>query len=1009
MHKILKFKLFGNPQIYLDDKPIFFSFSKINALLYYLAVNHVISRDEIAGLLWPNKSEQSARKNLRNTIYQANKALDAEYIVSPNKSILQLNELLIVQSDVAQFMEDPLNNLDEYQEEFLKGFFLKDSENFDLWATKMSNFYEQKFIQACYQKVTSDINDGNFADVEKNIRRLISLDEYDERNYQLLMKFYQDQNSNGKVIEAYYELSNILNEELGVQPSEQTRTIYEKTLAIVNNSKSRKKKQNEFHFYGRTKEIETLEANFEGFLRNQNFQSVVIKGEQGVGKTVLCKLLLNNLQNKISVISSSCFQAEQKFSLRPWRDVMDQLNQLLVENNIVESGEWKKVYQIFFPSCRSKSKPGSNWNHEEINQLSQLVVEALESLKGKCYPVIYLENLQWIDDVSLTVLTSVLLHQKTAMFIFPLRTGYSKSIANFLQSIGHYDELLSIELKPFRREQIASFLERQIPDRKFDAEIIKKFYHESEGNPLFLMEYVKQLRKNKKINYLTKKIKDELEFSLINLTDSETKILQIVSYFPQTAPLKMIKKLTTINEQELIQSIDQLEEQKILQEFVIHGEINIQFEHNKLREFIYHEQSVSRLRAIHQQIAQLFEVQLENTNNEELLSKIAYHYKLADQELKSLDYELSYLQIALKFQHELFPIYHGSRENIPVFKPFEFEEELQRFKRIGHQMRALEEHYEGLPEYEQLLMKYLYLEGRYLINRGNYGQGINNIQRVIVKAKENHNNYYLVKGYRQMIYYYIQTDNAEDMAQYIDLAMDVSVKANDHESIGILLRLKGLYNLMIGNLEDAEELLKESITIFSISTSTREKYSSNIAAADDYLAEINRLKGNYQDAVVYQKKAIKLCEEIGLNNSLVIFYVDMGISLFAKHDYEIAQSYFNKANALFADLNSPWKKTQLIVYQTLIELNNGNFNAVIDYLNLLNDRFENITNPRDMGMVYFLRAVVKHLLANKTVQNKTLSQMFNQGEEFYYEKANENLNRYRDRYELKYLDEVFAK
>lgn len=112
MRKILKFKLFGNPQIYIEDEPVFFSFSKINALLYYLAVNPVISRDEIAGLLWPNKSEQSARKNLRNTIYQANKALDAEYIVSPNKSILQLNEALVVQSDVATFMSDPENNLD---------------------------------------------------------------------------------------------------------------------------------------------------------------------------------------------------------------------------------------------------------------------------------------------------------------------------------------------------------------------------------------------------------------------------------------------------------------------------------------------------------------------------------------------------------------------------------------------------------------------------------------------------------------------------------------------------------------------------------------------------------------------------------------------------------------------------------------------------------------------------------------------------------------------------------
>lgn len=1009
MRKILKFKLFGNPQIYLDDEPVFFSFSKINALLYYLAVNPVISRDEIAGLLWPNKSEQSARKNLRNTIYQANKALDAEYIVSPNKSILQLNETLLVQSDVSRFMEDPENNLDEYQEEFLKGFFLKDSENFDLWATKMSNFYEQKFMQYCYQKVTRDIEKENLTDVEKNIRRLISLDEYDERNYQLLMKFYQDQNSNGKVIEAYYELSNILNEELGVQPSDRTREIYEKTLAIVNNAKAKKNKENDFRFYGRTREIEQLEANFNEFLHDQNFQSVVVKGEQGVGKTALCKLLLNNIQDKIELIQATCFQAEQQFSLRPWRDIMDQLNDLLVDQGIVQPGQWQEVYQSFFPSCKSRNKIDENWDLAKINHLSQLILEALASVKGKCFPVIYIENLQWMDDVSLTLLTSVILHQDTALFIFPLRNGCRKEVSNFISSVSHYNKLMVMDLKPFDREEINAFVERQIPNRSFDYELIQKFYHESEGNPLFLMEYVKQLRQNKKINYLTKKIKEELEFSLINLSPIEEQILQSISFFPRTAPIKMIQRLVNVCDQEIVKSIAELEQQEIVREFVVQGEINVQFQHNKLREFIYNSQSPSKLRTIHEEIAQMLEEKVGSENSDdEILSKIAYHYKRANQELKSLDYELSYLQIALKFQHELFPIYSESQEQLSEFQPIEFEREFERFQNIGKQMEAIEKQYEGSREYEHLLMKYLYLEGRYLINRGNYNKGISNIQRVIVKAKANRDDKYLVKGYRQMIYYNIQTDNADDMAHYIDLAMDVSVKTNDHESIGILLRLKGLYNLMIGNLEDAEELSKESITIFSISSGTKEKYSSNIAAAYDYLAEIQRLKGNYKEAVVYQKKAIKLCEEIGLDNSLVIFYVDMGVSLFAKREYEEAQSYFDKANKLYANLTSPWKKTQLSVYQALIELDNNNLAAVVDYFVVLNDRFESITNPRDMGMVYLLRAIVKHLLNIKRFENKALKRMLNQSEEFYYEKAKDNLNQYRDRYELKYLDEVFA-
>nr|WP_216682425.1 hypothetical protein [Enterococcus innesii] len=62
MHKKLSFQLFGSPQIYLDDEPVFFSFSKVNALLYYLVVHSSVSRNEAAGILWPNKSEKSAKK-----------------------------------------------------------------------------------------------------------------------------------------------------------------------------------------------------------------------------------------------------------------------------------------------------------------------------------------------------------------------------------------------------------------------------------------------------------------------------------------------------------------------------------------------------------------------------------------------------------------------------------------------------------------------------------------------------------------------------------------------------------------------------------------------------------------------------------------------------------------------------------------------------------------------------------------------------------------------------------
>lgn len=60
--KTLRFTLLGNPSIHLDNHEIFFAFAKINALLYYLVINETANRDEIAGILWEDKDNKTAKK-----------------------------------------------------------------------------------------------------------------------------------------------------------------------------------------------------------------------------------------------------------------------------------------------------------------------------------------------------------------------------------------------------------------------------------------------------------------------------------------------------------------------------------------------------------------------------------------------------------------------------------------------------------------------------------------------------------------------------------------------------------------------------------------------------------------------------------------------------------------------------------------------------------------------------------------------------------------------------------
>ena len=150
----LKLNLLGSPQLEIDSTPVVLERRKAMALLAYLAVtkeNH--SRDSLAALLWPEADQSSARTTLRHHIWSLNTALGDGWLDVSRETIgVDSNPGLWV--DVNQFRcelaacqthghteaavcPDCLPHLREavslYRDDFLAGFTLRDSPDFDEW------------------------------------------------------------------------------------------------------------------------------------------------------------------------------------------------------------------------------------------------------------------------------------------------------------------------------------------------------------------------------------------------------------------------------------------------------------------------------------------------------------------------------------------------------------------------------------------------------------------------------------------------------------------------------------------------------------------------------------------------------------------------------------------------------------------------------------------------------------------------------------------------------------
>ncbi|HEQ4657860.1 TPA: AAA family ATPase [Streptococcus pyogenes] len=1006
MTKGIRFQLLGSPHIFLDDKEQFFAFAKANALLYYLVVNGSVSREVAASLLWENKNTQTAKKNLRNAIYQVNKVLQADVIICPNRNLLVLNKTLDIKTDINLFLADPLAHLELYQGEFLQGFYLKSGEEFDLWVSKMRMQYEQVYLKACYQKIEEKLSLDAIEDVEEHLKQLIERDEFEEKNYQLLMRLYQQGNCPGKVIETYYQLANVLDKELGIQPSLQSQQIYQEVVAKDRNERKIKHfLRNSNHFLGRIDEIKQLENYFANCLACQEVGALLLIGDTGIGKRTLARQVLANQTQTFQIVTAKCFREEAMDSLLPWRNILDGLGDLVIQNRLLTTKAWKAALKRCFPVATIFQEDNNqSFIKDHTSLLVSFIVDILQHLAEIKALVILIEDCHWMDEDSLTLLQRVmnqLVHYPIA-FVLTKHLGTTPELGLCLNALMSQGRLESICLEPFNRQESLAYINSQLGSQPVTEEEMEHLYQASQGNPFFLSEYTQALLRHEKFVPLTPAIKAKLGLKLANLSSRDDALLNYLSCCRRPIPLNTLAQLMLLPLEEVIEMVDNLGHYYILVEESVGEEVLISFRQRIIQLYSYDRLSLSKRRLLHGQIAKRLEDLLPIlTPSPHLLDDIAYHYQESRQVIKALEYHLNYLDATLPFQHELFPIYSKSIGSLEKSDRDHQRLMEEQFDKIRQSIADLELTYDNNRDFQQLLIRFSYLEGRYDIRTGRYQEGIKHIQKVIALATELKQPSFLLEGYRQLIHYCIQVENKPEMRYYTSLSLEAAVAANHFEAIAISLRLNGLYHLIIGELNEAERLLQQSIAFFKVTPGLQANYAIQIAAALDYLGEIAQIRYQFEKAVTYQKQAIALTENKPAELSVSIFYIGLGISYFYLADFEQAEQILSLAKEALVNHSYPWKETQLEIYLAMIQWKKDNYQpalTLLDYRETLMSRYR---NPRDKGLVFYLMAVVKYQLI---FQGATLSQqekemadhLLSESFEYYYEIASTNLNPYRD-------------
>ncbi|MFL7808691.1 MAG: hypothetical protein AB8I80_08680, partial [Anaerolineae bacterium] len=156
----LTLRLLGPPEVRLGGELVVdFASNKVRALLFYLAVEsgRPHRRESLAGLLWPDYPERSARTNLSNALSNMRTVLGDRDAARPfldvSREAIQLNRGGDCWVDAVAF--EACVEHGQWQEAaraylgpFLEGFSLPDSPAFEQWALVRRERAQRQAVEA---------------------------------------------------------------------------------------------------------------------------------------------------------------------------------------------------------------------------------------------------------------------------------------------------------------------------------------------------------------------------------------------------------------------------------------------------------------------------------------------------------------------------------------------------------------------------------------------------------------------------------------------------------------------------------------------------------------------------------------------------------------------------------------------------------------------------------------------------------------------------------------------
>ena len=420
-----------------------FESQKARGLLAYLAMHRDqgLSREHVATLLWSDKDDQAARRNLRQVLYSLRTAfveaeLGTDLLIAEGQEI-RLHPEVEIRVDVADFENAIERGLDGaepdsqqlaraarlYVGDFLSGFFVRDCPPFEEWLVTTQERLREAALASFHTLVGSCLRRGESRMGIHYARRLLAIDPLSERAHRQLMRLYAQSSRRTRALAQFEELRNLLNQELGVEPLAETVELYQSILLedLPPEEESEETIGPLIPLAGRADALTELQDSWRQVLES-GARLALVSGEIGIGKTRLVKTMVDRAssQRKTRVLRGRAYEASPALAFGPWSEIATTVFADLMPDEEIdpETIDVRTISDLALMAPQLASLDAEllggplRTDEADADRLPESLAVLLESLTagpddGTTPLILMLSDLQWADEESLDLLRVV--------------------------------------------------------------------------------------------------------------------------------------------------------------------------------------------------------------------------------------------------------------------------------------------------------------------------------------------------------------------------------------------------------------------------------------------------------------------------------------------------------------------------------------------------------------------------------------------------------------------------